>query len=266
MYPYWLEIGSFKAPTFGPMVVLGFLVAYFVIKREFIRKEIDPELASSLITGAILGGLAGAKLYFVLFELPAGATWSDSIGALFSGSGLTWHGGLTVAAFVVIWLIRRHGAPLMLSADAIGMGMAIGYGIGRIGCQLAGDGDYGGPTDLPWGMAYPVGVVPTLEKVHPAPLYETLMGGAIFAFLWNTRKHLRIPGVSFCLYLILSGIARFAVEIIRLNPRVFAGYTAAQLVSAGLIIIGVVLGAYLLKKSRSIDADEALTTRAPVHG
>ena len=257
MYPYWLEIGSFKAPTFGPMVVLGFLAAYFVVKREFVRKEIDPELASSIITAAILGGLAGAKLYFVLFELPDGATWGDSFGALFSGSGLTFHGGFIVAALAIIWLIRKHGAPLLPAADAIGMGLAIGYAIGRIGCQLAGDGDYGGPTDLPWGMAYPDGVVPTFEKVHPAPLYETLMGTAIFAFLWSTRQHLRVPGISFCLYLVLSGLARFSVEFVRLNPRILAGYTAAQLVSAALIIIGVLLGAYLLKTSRGGDVTPA---------
>ena len=174
MYPYWLEIGSFKAPTFGPMVVLGFLAAYFVVKREFVRKEIDPELASSIITAAIPRWTGRCQALFVLFELPDGATWGDSFGALFSGSGLTWHGGFIVAALQSSGSPQAWGTSPAGGADAIGMGLAIGYAIGRIGCQLAGDGDYGGPTDLPWGMAYPDGVVPTFEKVHPAPLYETL--------------------------------------------------------------------------------------------
>jgi phosphatidylglycerol:prolipoprotein diacylglycerol transferase len=244
VYPYWLEIGSFKLPTFGPMVVAGFLAAHFVIKRELVRRGIGEELATNLITAAILGGLAGAKLYFVTFELPPGATWETLLRSLFSGSGLTWHGGFLVATGAVMWTIARHGAPLAHTADAIGPGLAIGYAIGRIGCQLAGDGDYGVPTDLPWGMAYPDGVVPTTEIVHPAPVYETLLGLAIFALLWRLREPLaqRRPGLLFCLYLVLAGAARFSVETIRLNPEVLFGLTGAQLFSLGLMTVGVVLG------------------------
>ena len=243
------------------MVVLGFLAAYYFINREFLRNGIDGQLASSVITGAILGGLVGSKLYFVLFELPEGATWGESFGALFSGSGLTWYGGFAVAAAVVIWLIRRHRAPLPQAADAIGLGIAIGYAIGRIGCQLAGDGDYGVPTDLPWGMAYPNGVVPTDEKVHPAPVYETLVGLAIFSVLWSARKRLRPPGLSFCLYLILAGLARFGVESIRLNPEVMWGFTAAQLISLALALAGVVMGAYLLRTVGATGAPLQVSTR-----
>ena len=247
MYPYWLEIGGFRLPTFGPMVVLGFLAAHFFIKKELQRKGADPELASSIITAAILGGLGGAKLYFVLFELPAQASWGDFFGAVFSGSGLTWYGGFVVGAAAIVWVIRRHGIPLASTADAIGIGLAIGYGIGRIGCQLAGDGDYGVPTDLPWGMAYPNGVVPTLEKVHPAPVYETLMGLATFGVLWSTRKRILIPGLSFYLYLIMTGIARLAVEFVRLNPKVLWGFTPAQIISVVLMGVGVAGIAYLLR-------------------
>ena len=122
------------------------------------------------------------------------------------------------------------------------MALAIGYGIGRIGCQLAGDGDYGVATDLPWGMAYPNGVVPTLEKVHPAPVYETLLGLAIFAILWRLRLRFEKPGQLFSLYLVLAGAARFAVEIIRLNPDVVWGLSAAQLISLVMIAAGIGLG------------------------
>ena len=243
------------------MVVLGFLAAYYFIKKEFLRSGIDAQLASSAITAAILGGLVGSKLYFVLFELPEGATWGESFRALLSGSGLTWYGGFAVAAAAVTWLIRKHGAPLLQAADAIGLGIAIGYAIGRIGCQLAGDGDYGAPTDLPWGMAYPNGVVPTDEKVHPAPVYETLIGLAIFSVLWSMRKRLRPPGLSFCLYLILAGLARFGVESIRLNPEVLWGLTAAQLISLALALAGAVMGAYLLRAASATGAPTPVSAR-----
>ena len=129
MYPYWLEIGGFRLPTFGleiggfrlptfgPMVVLGFLAAHFFVKKELQRKGTDPELASSIITAGILGGLGGAKLYFVLFELCA-QSWRELLGGVFSGSGLTFYGGLVVGAAAVVWVIRRHGAPLASTADA----------------------------------------------------------------------------------------------------------------------------------------------------
>ena len=254
MYPYWLEIGGFKLPTFGPMVVLGFLAGHFFIQKELRRKGIDPDLASSILTAGILAGLAGAKLYFILFELPPGATWSESIGAVFSGSGLTWHGGFLVATAAVIWVVRRRGAPLAEVADAVGIGLAIGYAIGRIGCQLAGDGDYGVPTDLPWGMAYPEGVVPTTEIVHPAPVYETLLGVATFGLLWRVRRSLEVrPGLLFCLYLVLAGAARFGVETIRLNPQVLWGLTGAQLFSLVLVAVGIGVGARLLSRPPAVN-------------
>lgn len=256
MYPYWLEIGSFRLPTFGPMVVLGFLLGHHLIKRELDRRGIDPELATSLVTAGILGGLAGAKLYFVLFELPDYLTWGETLRSLFSGSGLTFHGGFIVAALAVLWTIARRGAPLASTADAAGLGLTVGYAIGRIGCQLAGDGDYGVPTDLPWGMAYPNGVVPTLEIVHPAPVYETLMGLVILALLWILRRPLGEfrPGLLFCLYLILTGVARFSVETIRLNPEVILGLTGAQLFSVGIICTGIGIGVRLLTRPQGVTA------------
>ncbi len=240
MYPFLFEIGSFRLPTFGLMVALGFLAALWVLQKELPRRGFDEELGSSIITAGMLGGLVGAKLYFVLFEMP-GATWSETVAALFSGSGLTWYGGFIVAAIAIYWIMKRRGVPFLPIADACGMALALGYGIGRIGCQLAGDGDYGIPTDLPWGMAYPEGVVPTLEKVHPAPVYETLLGLATFALLWHLRTRWQRPGQLFCLYLVLAGAARFAVEIIRINPDVVWGLSAAQLISLAMVAGGAVL-------------------------
>lgn len=238
MYPFLFEIGSFRLPTFGLMVALGFLAALWVLQRELPRRGFDQELGSTIITAGMIGGLVGAKLYFVLFEMP-GATWGETFAALFSGSGLTWYGGFVVAAVAIYWIMKKRQVPFLPIADASSMALALGYGIGRIGCQLAGDGDYGVPTDLPWGMAYPDGVVPTLERVHPAPVYETLLGLAIFGVLWSLRvRWEKTPGKLFCLYLVLAGGARFGVEIIRLNPEVAWGLSAAQLISLAMIAGG----------------------------
>jgi phosphatidylglycerol:prolipoprotein diacylglycerol transferase len=236
------------------MVALGFLAALFLLNKELRRKGLDPELGSSLVTAAMVGGLVGAKLYFVLFETPASTNWEETFGNLFSGSGLTWYGGFMVAAGAAVWVIKRRRAPILPVADALGIALSMGYAIGRIGCQLAGDGDYGVPTDLPWGMAYPDGVVPTLEKVHPAPVYETLMGLGIGGILWATRERIWIPGLSFCLYLALTGLARFLVEFIRLNPRVLWGLSDAQLISLVMVVVGLVWGFKLLGGKSAVPA------------
>ena len=258
MYPYLLEIGPLTIASFGTMVAIGFLTAMLILKKDFARKGIDPEMGSSLITAAMVGGLVGAKLYFVVFELPPTQTWGELARGIFSGSGLTWYGGFIVATGAVIWTIRRNGVPLWSAADSIGMALAAGYAIGRIGCQLAGDGDYGVPTDLPWAMAYPDGVVPTFEKVHPAPVYETLMGGGIFALLWGLRARPWPTGLSFCFYLMLSGVARFAVEIIRINPKVLAGLSGAQLISLALVAIGIFGAVRLLRGRKTPFGPESL--------
>ncbi|MBT4499886.1 MAG: prolipoprotein diacylglyceryl transferase [Gemmatimonadetes bacterium] len=248
MCPYVLELGPITIASFGLMVAFGFLSALFFLKKELERKGIDPELGSSLITTAMIGGLVGSKLYFVIFETPPGMTWGDTFGAIFSGAGLTWYGGFVVAAAAIVWMIKRSGAPVLQVADAAGICLAIGYAVGRIGCQLAGDGDYGIPTDLPWAMAYPDGVVPTFEKVHPTPVYETLSHLGIFGLLWATRLRLQTPGLSFCLYLVLAGTARFLVEFIRINQKVLWGLSDAQLLSVVMIVVGLVWGGRLLKQ------------------
>ena len=249
MYPILFEIGPLTIASFGLMVALGFLSGWFFINKEFKRHGLNEELGSSIVTAAMIGGLVGAKLYFVLFELPPQASWADMFSALFSGSGLTWYGGFVVAAGTIIWIIHRNQVPLLQTLDVLGISLAIGYGVGRIGCQLAGDGDYGIPTDLPWAMAYPNGVVPTLERVHPTPVYETLAHLGIFGILWSTRLYLgNRPGLSFSFYLILTGIARFLVEYVRLNPRVLWGLSPAQLISLVIIAVGGILAIRIINK------------------
>ncbi len=241
MYPYLLEIGPITIASFGAMAALGFLAALQVLSRDFARKGLDEELASTIITTSLIGGLVGAKLYFVLFETPSGQDWKTIFDQLFSGYGLTWYGGFIAATAAVVWQVRRRGATLPEVADSAGIALAVGYAIGRIGCQLAGDGDYGVPTDLPWAMAYPDGVVPTLEKVHPAPVYETLLHLGIAGLLWGLRTRVSPPGALFAFYLVLAGAARLLVEFIRINPRVLWGLSEAQLISIAMMVCGVIL-------------------------
>jgi len=116
----------------------------------------------------------------------------------------------------------------------------IGYGIARIGCQLSGDGDYGLPTDLPWGMAYPKGTVPTTQIVHPTPVYETIFSFLLFGLLWKLRKRPAPDGWLFFVYLIISGLERFFIEFIRLNPKWARGLSQSQLISLSLVAVGIV--------------------------
>lgn len=250
MYPYLLEIGPITIASFGAMVALGFISALYVLNLDLKRKGLGDELGSTIITTSMVGGLVGAKLYFVLFETPPNQDWATLFDQLFSGYGLTWYGGFVVASAGVLWQIRRNNAPLGQVVDSVSIALALGYAIGRIGCQLAGDGDYGVPTDLPWAMAYPDGVVPTLEKVHPAPVYETLSHLGIAALLWSVRTRIQTPGASFAIYLILAGVARFAVESIRINPRVLWGYSEAQLISIVFVLGGLFLAVRLRLKGK----------------
>jgi len=248
MYPYLLEIGPITIASFGAMVALGFISALYALNLDLKRKGLGDELGSTIITTSMVGGLVGAKLYFVLFETPPNQDWATLFYQL--GYGLTWYGGFVVASAGVLWQIRRANAPLGQVVDSVSIALALGYAIGRIGCQLAGDGDYGVPTDLPWAMAYPDGVVPTLEKVHPAPVYETLSHLGIAALLWSVRTRIQTPGSSFAIYLILAGVARFAVESIRINPRVLWGYSEAQLISIVFVLGGLFLAVRLRLKGK----------------
>ena len=126
-------------------------------------------------------------------------------------------------------------------ANMVAAPLALAYAIGRIGCQLAGDGDYGRATDLPWGMSYPEGTVPTMEIVHPTPVYETVAMLVVFWVLWRFRGRLTTPWSLFGLYLVLSGIERLLVEFVRATPVTFAGMTTAQVISVLFIIIGLPL-------------------------
>ena len=226
---------------------------------------------------ALIFGLLGAKL-FDIFE-----NWSDFLqhpGAyILSGGGLTIYGGLICAAIAIIIYAYKHKIPIRHLADAVAPALMIAYAIGRIGCQIAGDGDWGIENTAPnpfswmpnwlWGYNYPHNVIEAgipipgctgkycmqlPQTVYPTPLYETIACTILFFVLWAVRKKLRPAGTVMALYLILNGIERFFIEKIRVNNRMdFFGFhpTQAEVISVGFIILGLVIWFLLYTKYRT---------------
>ncbi len=236
MRPILFHLGDIAVPSFWTMSFLGFLAALLVVRRDMLERGMPERQAYDLILWGYIGGWVGARL----FVIPTG--WQYFVEApvafLLSGSGWVWYGGVIGGAIAILLWARRVGIPARVIGDIAAPGLAIGLAIGRIGCQLAGDGDYGVPTTLPWGMSYPDGVVPTTDRVHPTPIYELICYVAIFVVLWRQRHRLP-PGHLIGQYLIYSGLARFLVEFLRRNPDWLVGLTTAQWMSVGSMAIGV---------------------------
>ncbi|MCA1683239.1 MAG: prolipoprotein diacylglyceryl transferase [Actinobacteria bacterium] len=241
------EIDLFGLPlkTFGICLGLAFVVSGAIVARRLKELGKPPDWAYEMVLAALIGGLIGARGYWVLGH--ASQVGDDFIGNVFGGSGLVWYGGaLGGAAGVLLWAHRKGMFNIHL-LDLCSPALAMGYAVGRIGCQISGDGDYGTPTDLPWGMAYPDGVVPTTDIVHPTPIYETLTMGLGAWALWRLRDTFR-PGVLFAWYLVLAGAERLLVEFVRRNDAVVAGLTEAQLFSLVMLVAGVV---WLVRAARA---------------
>jgi phosphatidylglycerol:prolipoprotein diacylglycerol transferase len=231
MIPY-LHIGPLTLPSFGLMVATGLLAASYILQADLRRRGIRAD-AFLIIGIAGLAGIVGARLYHAL-ESPA-EFFADPRSFIFTRYGF--------AALLI--LARREQIPALTFLDACSPAAAVGYAIGRIGCFLSGDGDYGIPTSLPWGMSFPNGVVPTTERVHPTPLYEFAAWMLIAYVLWRIGARFlqegKPSGRVFCAYLILTGVARFLVELIRLNPRSFWGMSNAQTASVASILLGLIV-------------------------
>ena len=249
MIPY-LHLGPLQLPTFGLMVALALITAAYVLQADFDRRGIIVD-AFTMITVAGLLGILGAKLYHLL-ESPA-EFFANPLPLLLSRYGFAWFGGFLGGFGAMLVMGWRAKLPMWNFLDACSPAASVGYAIGRIGCFLSGDGDYGKPTSLPWGMSFPNGVVPTTERVHPAPLYELLIWSAIGWLLWRLgariMKESRHSGEIFCYYLILTGVARFLVEIIRINPPWILGLSNAQVASAVSGFGGLILLFFLKRAS-----------------
>jgi phosphatidylglycerol:prolipoprotein diacylglycerol transferase len=231
--------------TYGLMVATGLICAFFILRADFARRGVSADAEAIIgITG--LAGLAGSRLYHLL-ESPA-EFFADPWPQLFSTMGFAFVGAIIGGFAALVILAKRFRMPVLRMLDAASPAAAMGYGIGRIGCLISGDGDYGIPTSLPWGMSFPNGIVPTTERVHPTPIYEFLVAIIIFWILWRLGarglKTHAPNGMIFAAYLVLTGIARFLVEIIRINPRSFYGLTNAQAASVVSVVAGAALFLY----------------------
>jgi phosphatidylglycerol---prolipoprotein diacylglyceryl transferase len=233
--------------TFGVCFALGFLACGGLVARRLRELGRPADWAYEIVFAALIGGLVGARGYFLIERFSE--VKHDLIGSIFSGTGLVWYGGAIGGAIGVIgWMRWRHVLELRI-LDMCATALALGYAIGRIGCQVSGDGDYGIRSSLPWAMGYPHGTVPTPPgvRVQPTPIYETVAMCLLAYALWKLRERFR-PGVVFALYLVGSGLERLLVEFVRRNAEVFAGLTAPQLESIGLLVIGLCWLGLLLRR------------------
>ena len=233
-----INIGPVDLQTFGICFALGFLAAGAVAGRRFQELGMPADRGYEMVFASLIGGVVGARLGYLI------ENWDelsdDLVGNVFSGSGLIWQGGLVGGAVAVLSWARWRGWWRLQMLDTAAIPLALGYAIGRVGCQLSGDGDYGVASDLPWAMAYPDGTVPTTEEVHPTPIYETLTMGLAALVLWRLRDRFA-PGILFGLYLIFAGGERLLVEFVRRNDSVVAGLTVAQLISIALLALGTAI-------------------------
>ncbi len=264
MYPTLIRIGSFEITTFGLMMFTAFIVAGWVLARQLRRYGIDDDVASSIVMAGAIGGIVGAKIYYaILFR-----DWH----LLFDRAGLVWYGGFIGGAAAASWVIWRRGVDFFTTADCASAPLAIGYGLGRIGCFLVGD-DYGRPTDAWFGVAFPKGAPPTTAqalrefgvkvdpsippdqvlRVHPTQLYESAAAFVMFAILLRMNSHPHARGRVFGVFLILLGIERFLVEIVRAKDDRFLGpFTIAQVISVIAVVVGIAL---LSRAQRGISGD-----------
>ena len=223
-----IDIGPITLQTFGLAFALGFIGAGLVLTKRFGELGRPVDWAYELVGVGLVGGIVGAKIDYVI---------QNPGEPFFSGTGLVWFGGAIGGAIAVLLWARWRGLGMWEVCDIAAVPLAVGYAIGRIGCQLSGDGDYGIPWDGPWAMSYPDGTVPTTDEVHPTPVYETLVVGAIAWLLWRLRDAFT-TGMLFALYLVLTGTERFLVEFIRRNDEVVLGLTQPQVISLAMIVAG----------------------------
>ncbi len=270
MIPVLFEIGPIKVYSYGLMLGIGFLLGSYILSLELKRKRLNPNEASNITIVALIFGIIGAKLLYVI------ENWETAkqsfIDTLFSAGGLTWYGGFILGIAAIVVYIKQRKIPILKVLDGLGVALILAYGVARIGCHLSGDGDYGFPTDLPWGTNYENGtyppskafaifpevacqypncVVPNNTPCHPTPVYEMLLGVAGFILMWNYFRKKNYPdGMLFAIYLMMSSAFRFSVEFLRLNPRFLFGLSEAQLISIVLFIIGAVW-AFRLSSNRT---------------
>ena len=238
MFPVLFEFGNFELRSYGILVALSFFIGLWLSTKEAERTRIDPQLIQEFALYALLGGILGARIYFILFSEPAYflrnpweilAVWHGGIGVI---------GSLLGGFLVGVWYCHRKRISLLKFADTLAPGIALGQTVGQFACLLNGD-SYGRPTDLPWAITYtdPRSLAPLNITLHPIEIYEMVAYFSVFLLVWNTRRKFRADGFAFLGYLGAYGAARFVMELFRGHPAIFAwGIPAAQVFSVALIL------------------------------
>ena len=259
MYPEIFRIGDFVVTSFGLMMFLSFLAGAWATGKQLERYGLSKELIWDMLAGIAIGGIVGAKLYYLALH------WQDVVadpmGELLSRGGLVWYGGLIGGVLAYYIQIRKRGLPTATMFDATAPALFLSIAIGRLGCFLVGD-DYGVPTDGWWGIAFPNGAPPStagylrsvgadvaasvpdtaILAVHPTQLYEIAMVLPLFLLLWHVGKRALAPGRLFTLFLGLYGVERFLIEAVRAkDDRILLGLSTSQMMSVLLVIIAIVL-------------------------
>lgn len=264
--PLIVDIFGLEITGYGIMMMVGFLAGGWVMHKELERRELNQEYAWDIVVAAVIGGVIGAKLWYVALHGPQ---------ALFRREGLVWYGGFIGGFLGVALQGWWRGVPTRFTMELTAPALALGYALGRVGCFLVQD-DYGVPTDLPWAFRFPNGLPPTTAAnlgrmgvdlpagtppdqvfaVHPTQLYEVLIMTGVFWVLWRLRRHDHAVGWLFGVYLVLGGLERFLVEFLRAkDDRLLGGFTVAQLTSVVLVTVGVAMMAHWWRK-------DGLTVRA----
>ena len=259
--PSWLPfMGGEPITSFGVFMFLSFLTGGMLLRSEMERTGHDPERAWDLVFMAVLGGVIGAKIYYVLLNYEV--LLANPFSAIFSRGGMVWYGGFAGAMLLIVIEIKRRALPLGQIADLCSPTLAVGYAVGRMGCFLVGD-DYGRPTGSWVGIRFPNGTpatsVESLERnfgvqvdpalverfgqvvpVHPTQLYEIAMASLIFLVLWKLRVHEHGAGWLFWICLTLLSVERFLVEFVRVkDDRFFGPLTIAQGIAIALVLLGL---------------------------
>jgi len=230
--PVLFRIGPLDITSFGVMVAIGALAGLWVFRRELARAGL-PDAALDAAVYGLVGGLLGAKLLYVFEHLQE----STFFALLLDRGGMSWFGGFVGGLTAGYLTIRAKGWPMIPVLSAATPALAVGQMLGRVGCFLVGD-DYGRPTSLPWGVAFPKGLPPTFERVHPTQIYESIFLGFLAWLLIRWRRGGVSDRVVLGRYFLLAAGFRFLLENVRVNVRVLGPFTVAQLFALAVIVLG----------------------------
>ena len=247
MYPILFNYKIITIGTYGLLLGSAFYLAFLLMEREFKIHGKDPDLAYTLLIAIIPSAIIGAKIFHIFDNISE--FFKDPAGMIFSGAGLSVYGGFLLSFAVAAVIIRKNGERILNIFDIASPAMALGYGIGRLGCHASGDGCFGITTDTIFGVSYPNGLVPVSNNVYPAPLFESFFSFGFFLVLLHLRKKGFKEGTVFFIYLIMNGASRFFVEFIRRNPPAMLGLTQAQIISLAFMAAGAAGIFYTMKKN-----------------